>query len=181
MQAHVAVGNLGRVLGDLDAARIRLTLAVGIAALEHERGQPEAGLALAERGLALRRSVHGDDHPAVGADLGTLHNLGVLLVGSARTTEGMAVLRRAEALLRPDAGRSSPAGGRAFDAGHALTGVARGEPVNDGNERVGTDLRTATEWVLQLVDREQQQRDGAGQGGHENDMGGSLAYFKEIR
>jgi tetratricopeptide (TPR) repeat protein len=146
VQAHVAVGNLDRVLGDLDAARLRLTVAVGIAeaalgrrhretataytalgtvarlaadydeaqiayrralscfraetdpldmavvlhnlaALEHERGQPEAGIALAERGLALRRSVRGDEHPDLGADLGALGAL-YLSVGDLDAAEG---------------------------------------------------------------------------------------------
>lgn len=146
VQAHVAVGNLDRVLGDLDAARDRLTTAVGVAeavlgrrhretaaantalgtvarlaadyddaqtayrralscyspesnpldmavvlhnlaALEHERGQPHAGIALAERGLALRRSVRGDDHPDVGADLGALGAL-YLSAGDLDAAEG---------------------------------------------------------------------------------------------
>jgi len=146
VQAHIAVGNLDRIMGDLDDARSRLTMAVGIAeaglgsrhretaaaytalgtvarlaaaydeaqhayrralscytpesdpldmavilhnlaALAHERGQPVTGIALAERGLDLRRSVRGDDHPDVGADLGALGAL-YLSAGDLDAAEG---------------------------------------------------------------------------------------------
>jgi len=158
VQAHVAVGNLDRVLGNLDAARARLSRAVtvaesslgrshretaaaytalgtvarlaanydeaqiayrralscytadsdpldlavvlhNLAALEHERGHPEAGIALAERGLVLRRRVRGPEHPDVGADLGALGAL-YLSAGDLDEAEGaylhaLVVLERA--------------------------------------------------------------------------------------
>lgn len=159
VQAHVAVGNLDRVLGNLDAARTRLSRAVTIAearlgrshretavaytavgtvarlsaryaeaqvayrralacyedpldmavvlhnlgALEHERGQPEAGIALAQRGLTLRQSVRGPDHVDVAADLGALATL-YLSAGRLDDAEGayLRALVLLEKALGPD-------------------------------------------------------------------------------
>ena len=58
----------------------------------HERGEAAAGIAWAERGLAIREQLLGTEHVDVAADLGAL---GALYHQAGRTTQAESTYRRA--------------------------------------------------------------------------------------
>jgi tetratricopeptide (TPR) repeat protein len=120
VSAANALGVVHKYAGDFDAAQAAYSRALAAAAhlpgdplmragllhnqsgLAHSRGDAEAGIPLAEQGLALRTSVLGDAHPDVAKDLNAL---GALYHLAGRYADAGHAYQRAVAVFEDSYGR----------------------------------------------------------------------------